>query len=254
MFCDNCGQSVANNSIVCNFCGQPLAAAAAASIPARPLSAPGPGVRRARENAGPFLVVPFSRTVLGALERGNVMRKVMAMALRIVGMLIVLGGLYGLFEILKASFQLSAQAGVGGVIFSLVFIAGIFAMVQICFYRAGSIDRLGESPFPVMSVISIGFRAGGEIYAVLMAVAGIGGCLFIWFAQLNPVSLLGPLAALLPSMTFTGNASFPGGLALLIEMVLVGFATLVFFYFLAEVVLVLADIAQNVRLLAKAGG
>ncbi len=252
MFCENCGQNVADGAIVCKFCGQTFAGAAAPSSAAYTAPVPPTGMDRTIEDADAFLVLPASRTVLGALERGSVIRKLVALALRVVGILIVLAGIYFLVQILKLSFQLSTQGTLGGLIYAVIFVAGIFAMLQICFYRAGSVSKLDESPFPVMSVISILFRASGEIYAVALAAAGLGGCLFIWFSGMNPMALFSALGGFFPQ-AYGGGGTFLDGVEFLISMVLAGFASLFLLYFMAEVVLVLADIAKNVRLLVKTG-
>jgi hypothetical protein len=50
------------------------------------------------------------------------------------------------------------------------------------------------------------------------------------------------------------ESNFVVGLIFLIVTALMAFAVLIFFYFLAEAVIVIADIARNVGLLVKASG
>lgn len=251
MFCENCGQSVPDSAAVCKFCGQTFNGAAETSESPQSKSFPGSMAARKLEEADALLVFPASRIVLGALERGSVIRRIVALVLRLVGILIVLGGVYGLVDILKLSFHLSTQGTLGGLVFAVIFVAGIVAMLQICFYRAGNVDRLGESPYPVMAVFSVGFRTIGELYAVLLATVGLGGCLFLWFSGFDPMTLLSMLGNFLPFVP-SGSGTFLDGAKFLITMLLLAFGFLLFFYFLAEAVLSIADIAKNVRLLAKA--
>jgi len=262
MFCDNCGQALPDNSTICKFCGQTIAAAAAVgaapSFTTPTASSLPVGVARTREDTGAFFVLPISRTVLGALERGSVIRKAVTLALRILGILLVLSGIYLLVQILKYSFQMGVptQFTLGGLILAVLIAAGIFGMMQVCFYRAGTISGLGESPFTVMPVISILLRAFAEAYAVALATLGVGGCLFIWFSGTSPTNLLGFMGSFVPlpePQILLGNSQFLDGLGFLVAMALIAFAFLVLFYFLAELVVVLADIAKNVRVLVKTG-
>lgn len=258
MFCDNCGQALLDSSTVCKFCGQAFAAAtglaAAPSFSAPRASPPLVGVARVPEDTGAFFVLPLSRTVFEGLERGSVIRRAVALALRILGILLALAGIYFLVQILKFSFQtgVPTQYTLGGLILAALLALGIFGMMQVCFFRAATINRLGESPFTVMPVISILLRAFGEVYAVALTTLGFGGCLFIWFSGTNPMNLLGSIGSFLPQpQLLGGNGMFLDGVEFLVTMALVAFGFLVLFYFLAELVVVLADIARNVRLLVK---
>jgi len=122
------------------------------------------------------------------------------------------------------------------------------------FYRADSISRLGDSAFTVMPIFSLLFRAWGETYAAFVATLGVAGCVFTWFSGMNPAVLLGAYVPvpLPPSIPMESN--FVVGLIFLIVTALMSFAVLIFFYFLAEAVIVIADIARNVGLLVRASG
>jgi len=187
--------------------------------------------------------------VLKALENGDVIRKAIALALRIAGILVLVGGALAAIQILKFSFHMeSSSATVGGLLLSACLLFGVACVGQIYFYRAGSIRDLGESPFTVIPIFSILLRAAGETYATLGVIVGVGGCLFIWLAQINPLQALGPFALVAP--TNNSDGSFVGGISFLLYVALVSLAALVVFYFLAEAVVVLADVARNVHLLA----
>ena len=125
--------------------------------------------------------------------------------------------------------------------------ATILAIYQILMYRAKNVLELGESQFTVIPIFSILFRILGETYAVLGLAIGVGGCLFIWFAQFDPMYLLGALGSFFPSVSSEGT--FVGGLLFLLYMSLALFVVLLLFYFIAEASLVVADIARSLRLL-----
>jgi hypothetical protein len=194
--------------------------------------------------------IRFFHPVLEALDRGNVIRTAVVYALRILGALTVLSGIFMLVEILKISFQLPTQGTVGGVLFALIFVVAIAAVTQILFYRADTVRDLGESPFTIIPIFSILFRTLGETFATWGVAMGLGGCLFVWVSGRNPVEMLPGLGQMLPTVS---GGTFVDGLMFLVWTALASFAALVIFYFLAESTLVIVDIARNVRLLTQPG-
>jgi hypothetical protein len=147
--------------------------------------------------------------------------------------------------------QVPDETTAGGLLFGLIFLAAVLAVGQIFWYRADSVRDLEEAPFTVIPIVSILFRAAGEGYATLGASAAVGGCLFMWFARAYPYVLLGELGGWLPSTR--SEPTFLGGLSFLGYVGLVSFLVLIFFYFMAESIVVMADIAVHVRLLVGQG-
>jgi hypothetical protein len=194
---------------------------------------------------------PFHRfrLVLEALDDGRVIRTSVARVLRGLAVLFLLGGVYLLVEILKTSFRLSTEGTIGGLVLATVFAAAVLGVVQIVFYRAREINEPERAPFVVIPICSILFRALGEIYATLGIAIAVGGCFYIWFSKLNPFALLGPMHRLFPSIS--PEATFLGGVLFLLNLGLLSFFGLLGFYFLAESVVVMVEIAKNTRYLAK---
>jgi hypothetical protein len=253
MFCDNCGKSIPDSSPACGFCGQLFTAASGeAAIPAPRVSVSYASFSQPADR-GPFLVVPAFRSTLGALEKGKIIRAAVALALRIIGGFALLTGVYLVIETLKLAFNLPTTATIGGMLAAALLGAATFAVFQILFYRADSISRLGESSFTVMPIFSLLFRAWGETYAAFVATLGVAGCVFTWFSGMNPAVLLGAYLPV-PLPTIPMESNFVVGLIFLIVTALMSFAVLIFFYFLAEAVIVIADIARNVGLLVRASG
>jgi hypothetical protein len=193
----------------------------------------------------------FFYPVLDALNDGKVIRGFVAIALKVLGILSLLGGLYLFIEILKMAFQLPTEGTIGGLLFAVIFAAAVLSVAQIFWYRANSIGTLADSSFTVIPIVSILFRLAGEVYAVLGVAVGVGGCLFIWFSTNNPMGLMPGLGNLLPAAP--GGAGFLGGLAFLVYMCVASLMALVLFYFLAEASIVLVDVARHIRLLVKQG-
>jgi len=254
MFCDNCGKSIPDNSPACGYCGQLFVAARGeAAIPVPRVSVGYPSISQTADR-GPFLVMPVFRLTMGALEKGRIIRAAVALALRIIGGFALLTGVYLVIETLKLAFNLPTTATIGGILAAALLGAATFAVFQILFYRADSISRLGESAFTVMPIFSLLFRAWGETYAAFVATLGVAGCLFTWFSGMNPAALMGAYVPVPFPPSIPMESNFVVGLIFLIVTALMAFAVLIFFYFLAEAVIVIADIARNVGLLVKASG
>ncbi len=194
-------------------------------------------------------ILNFFYPVLDALSDGRVIRKIVIWALRILAVLVLLGGLYAFVEILRVGFRSGAPAevAIGGLLLALIFVGAVGCVAQILLYRAGKIEGLTDTTFTVIPIVSILFRAAGEIYATLGVSVGVGGCLFIWLTRSSPFEALRGLSGLLPSAPAGG--SFVDGLAFLAYLCVMSFVMLMLFYFLAECTLLWADVAHNMRLL-----
>jgi hypothetical protein len=188
-------------------------------------------------------ILNFFHPVLKALSDGRVIRTTVVWVLRILAVLLLL-------DILEACFR-GAGAGlaVGGVLLALILLLALACVAQVLFYRAASVEGLTDSTLTVIPIVSILFRAAGEVYATLGVAVGVGGCLFTWLAGASPSGLLGAVGGVLP--TAPGDQSFLGGLMFLAYMAVASFLVLVVFYFLAEGTLLWADMAHNMRLLRQ---
>ncbi len=187
----------------------------------------------------------FFYPVLNALNDGTIIRGAVEVCLRILAILTIPIGAFALIGILKLSFQLPTEGTIGGLLFAAAFAVTLACVSQIYWYRADSIRDLGDSPFTVIPVVSVLFRAVGEVQATFCAAIGVGGCLFMWLAKMNPIGLIGGLAPFLPSSSM--EASFLGGITFLIYFGLFAIANLLAFYFLAEAIVVAVDIARQIR-------
>ncbi len=191
----------------------------------------------------------FLRPLLDSLHDGRVMRRSVAAAIGVAAVLILLAGGYLVVEVLRLSFRLPVEGSVGGMVFCVALVAAVVVIAEILLCRAEDIRDLGDSAFTVFPIASLLCRAAGEAYAAAGISVAAGGCLMIWFAKVDPLYMLGPLGGFFPAVAIEGT--FLGGLRFLVIMALVSFLVLVFFYFLAESIVVLVDIALNLRLLRR---
>lgn len=199
-----------------------------------------------------MLVLSQTRQVISALTEGRIIRTAVSWALRSVAVVTALVGLYLAVEILKAAFQLPGTGTIGGLLFAVLFLGAIFAVVQILLHRADSVAGLGDSPFTVIPIFSLLCRTAGECYAAVVVTIAAGGCLFVWLSGISPFMLLPGAGAFFPGGAEGGG--FLDGLLMLVMGAMAAFLALVAFYFVAEMVLVVADIARNVRQLVAGSG
>jgi len=196
------------------------------------------------------ILEPFFR----ALSDGKIIRLTVAWVLRIMAGLGALGGLLWFVTFVGLGFKASdtgmgaRSTGflVGSLLFSLFGLAFGYLWLGICIFRASSVTELGDSHFTVLSILSILFRLNGELAFVTYSLIVLGGCLFVWLSDVSPMSELGPLGSQLP-FALGGASGFLGGIELAVFMLVVAFAAIVICYALAELSIVLVEIALNTR-------
>src|SRR5215469_7968704 len=244
MFCGECGGSIGPQDRACPSCGTP------AQVDSHPRAA----ASMAAIGRPGFGVLGITRGILSALSQGKVIRRSIAVVLQVGAVLVLLAALVMLVLVLKQSFQAGTSAGatIGGIIAALLLATARFAVSQIYLFRANSVRELDDSPFTVIPIVSILFRAAGETYAVVGLALGLGGCVFTWLSGANPGTplaaiggSLGPFAPALAGQT--GNGPFLDGLVFLAGLAVMAFIALVASYALAEMVVVMVDVAINVR-------
>lgn len=192
-------------------------------------------------------VVEIVPHVLRRLDDGRIIRRVVSMALKVQGVLLFLWMAVLLIPVLKLAFQLDTAATIGGILLGLTLLLFGIAGLQIHFHRADGIAALPDSPFTVIPIVSVVLRLVGEVYALGLVLLGLGSALFMLLAQASPAGVLGPAAVFLPE-DMRQLGALAGPLMLVVALV-AAFAVLLVFYFLAESVLVMADVARNIRLL-----
>lgn len=230
----------------------PAAASVSSTMPTaatlRP-AVPLPAAPMPRSRSSPPEKLLFYYPVLRALSNGQVIQKLVIWALKILSILVCIGALGGFILILKGATQMPGAATLGGVLFAIIFLATMACVAQVYWYRAASVEQLGESPFTVIPIVSILFRMGGEIYATLGVGLGVGAALAICITGTNPLGALGGFGSMIPSIPVEGGLL--GGLLILVYACVMAFLALVISYFLAEAIVVMVDIARYLRKLVE---
>jgi len=189
-----------------------------------------------------------------ALSDGKLIRLTVAWVLRVMAVLVALTGVFWFIAFIGFGFKASENGigtravGVlmGCILFALFGLVWGYVAAGVFIFRARSIMELGESHFTVLSILSMLFRLNGELMFVTYSLVGVGGCLFVWFTDFSPFAQLGMLAERLP-FAETESTGFLGGIELAVLFLLLAFASIVFFYALAELSVVLVEIALNTR-------
>ncbi|HWZ30091.1 MAG TPA: hypothetical protein VNX18_02080 [Bryobacteraceae bacterium] len=197
------------------------------------------------------LLDPF----FNALNDGKIIRFVVAGFLRLVAVLIGVANVIAAVVIIGGAFRTTEVGTVmGSLLLGAFFLASTFCQVAVYLYRARTIAGLGESQFTVTAIASVLFRLIGEMIFCSFTLLGIGGCLFVWMTNMDPVGMLGAAGSFIPRLGVGGG--FLGGLTFLATALILGFVLIITFYFIAELLLVLVDIAGNTKALriAMAGG
>lgn len=193
-----------------------------------------------------------------ALSDGKIIRLTVAWVLRVLGVLAAIAAVIWFFGLIifgvrfysnatDNPFMTTHPAGVllGAFLFAVIGLCLGYLWTGICFFRARSVLDLGDSHFTVLSIVSILLRLNGELIFVTYSLLGVGGCLFFWFADTSPLAL-GFLHEQLP-MPEIAATGFMGGIEIAMLMLLIAFIAIVVSYALAELSIVLVEIALNTR-------
>jgi len=183
----------------------------------------------------------FFYPIIDSLNKGSLIRKVMAFLFRLIGVVSFIGGIYFFFK------TISYAPDFWFVLLLFLFAAASFISLQIWFYRAKAILNLEDSEFTVIPIFSNLFRAIGENYALFLITVGIGGTLMLWFS--NYGNYLWEFSRYIPFIEL--DDSFIGGLIFLALTIIIAFLVLLLTYFLAENILVLVQIAKNTGKIKK---
>lgn len=192
----------------------------------------------------------FFYPILEALSEGRIIRKSVALMLRLLGVLVLIGGLVPGVLALGMAFQdeVPFSLVLGSLLMAVFLLAGAVCVAQILFYRARSVEQVPDGPYTVVPILALLLRMIGETWAVGLLAAGLGGCFAMWIAGAGAMSFLRH------SLPFDGAiplaSGYLGGALYFLGMSFAAFAVLLVHYFLAEITGVLVDMAMNLRVLA----
>lgn len=182
----------------------------------------------------------FMNPILDSLNKGGIIRDIMAFLFRLIGVLIIGGIVYFFFK------TISNVPDLWSFLLLLLVLGASFIAGQSWFYHAKEILGYADSNYSAIPIVAHLFRALGETYAIFASAIAVGGILMFWFSNYVYFLYLIPLFHLLPSI---GQSNFVGGLEFFFVVFIVAYLVLLITYFLAENVSVLVDIARNTKLM-----
>ncbi len=190
----------------------------------------------------------FMSGVINSISEGGLFRRAFAIVLRIIAVLQLVLGLVAWIITWGAIFRMPVLGIIGGIIFQAISAVAIYMVVHTILLRANTISGLPRADFTVIPIVSILFKLIGEIYAIFLLALTIGGGILMWFAGGYAGQALYQLFRYLPFREFMPmGGGFLTGLLFMVIGVIIAFLMLVLFYFLSESLVVLVDIAKNIR-------
>jgi hypothetical protein len=191
----------------------------------------------------------FMGAVLEKISQGQFFRKAYAVTLQILAAIIAIAALVAWITVWKSISEFSAEAIVGIIIFQLLFVIAVYMVIHIILIRAGNINALPDSDYTVIPIVSITLKLIGEIYASFITVISVAGGILSWFIGAGAFYMVKRPSLLIPS--YGSGEGFWGGLVFMAGGLFSSIVGLVLFYFLAESVVVLVDIAKNIKKMSK---
>ena len=188
----------------------------------------------------------FMKPVLQLISQGDFFRKAFAMFLRALAVVTVIAGLVVWVMVWKSLSGATVLLVLGIIIFQILFVIAIYMVVHALLIRADDITKLPNADYTVIPIVSVALKLCGEIYACFMAVISLAGGILIWFIGSNAFYFIRKSTIFMPG--YGSGSDFLGGLIFIVGGWLIAFFVLAVFYFLAETVVVLVDIAKNTKI------
>ena len=194
----------------------------------------------------------FMGRFLRSISDGDLFKKVFAVILRIAAVVIAIGGLYIWIRFWGDVFHMRGFfAVVGGIIFQLILIVTVAMVTHVVWLRAKTVADLQKADFTVIPIASILLKLAGELYVSMFVPLSVACGINIWFGGGDIMYYMMRNLDFIPQLPFDylrwGNGTFIGGLIFMVGGIVMAFLSLVFFYLLAELLVVTVDMARNMK-------
>lgn len=245
MECVNCARSLEPGAEFCPYCGARQAPGAHPIAPSpqdaeKPLTRPSYSELRA-QHGGISWPVFFMKPLLERFDNGRFFKRAFAIYLYILASMIGLAGIVGWViawaGILAAAEWIGVAGVISGLFMQIVSLIGLYMLIHTIILRAENVNALPDGRFTLIPIASISLRLVGELIAIVVVTTSVAaGVTSILIGSTGRFGLFSDMLGL----GVGGLIGALGGLVL-------AFFLLAFFYYMAEVVKVLAEIAINTR-------
>lgn len=145
----------------------------------------------------------FFGRVIDNLAQGSVFRTWFVRLLKVAAAGIAFAGLIALFNVWQFTSHQEAAGIIGGIVYMLFLVAGVYMVVHAMIIRAGHIASLPDGEFTLIPLCIILSLLIGEAYAAFSASISLGGGFLIWCAQGSAHNLLKDVSAFVPAQKGT---------------------------------------------------
>lgn len=189
----------------------------------------------------------FMSKLLPKLGEGAFFRNVFTYALKVIAICIGIIGAITWIGYWIVIFKLGIGGIIGGILFQLIYLVAIYAVIHIVWIRANDIKGQEAGEFTIIPIMSTMVRMFGEVAAAFLIIFGIGGGIFLIVAGSGANQIV---SILLPVVSV--GSTFLSGILFTITFAIAGFVALIVNYLIAELIVVLVDMARNIKAIRNA--
>ncbi|MGM0381474.1 MAG: hypothetical protein ACQEP7_05760 [bacterium] len=191
----------------------------------------------------------FMSDVLDWFSEGEVLRRIFSILLKVICGVFALLALYRFAKNWSFVTEVSFGGFLGLLWVQIIFVVASYMVLHTIWIRSNKISEIEAGRYTVIPIFSNLSRMMGEIYAVIAANVAVGGTVVLLFAGLpRPLSnLIGEVFPVAVPMMHPGYgaAGIKPAIGFFLGAVGAGLSFLVTFYLVAELLIVLVDIARN---------
>lgn len=192
----------------------------------------------------------FMKPVLDFLGVGANLRRCVVTALKVAAALAVVAGVVAFVDAWNFTAGLPGTQIPGGVVYMVLFVAGVYMAVHAILIRAAAVAGLPDTELTLVPVFAVLSLLAGEALAAFGIALSVGGGVLIWFTGGNAYGLIKGFHEILPGPS---GESFGAGLSFIVRGAFRSAAVLLTGYLVSELFIVLERIAANARLGAEGG-
>jgi hypothetical protein len=179
--------------------------------------------------------------IIESLPRGPILRKIIALALRILTGVVIFAGLFVVLGVIGQTINLlgnNLAEALGHLIALVLIVAAILLAVKVLLFRARNILIENETEYPLIRISALLLRTGGELIALFYSAAGLVAGIMVWFGGQFPF-----IPTIWQFFSIYGTPPFILGLGIIFSSLLQALFGLIVLYLLAELLILFRNLA-----------